>query len=39
VLVNTGVANTAALALYTGFGFVRLSDELVVAEYRFAGPA
>jgi ribosomal protein S18 acetylase RimI-like enzyme len=35
VLVNTGVANTAALALYAGFGFDRLDDQLTVAEYRF----
>lgn len=31
-LVNTGVGNTAALALYEGFGFRRLGDDLVIAE-------
>jgi len=34
VLVNTGVDNTAALALYDGLGFRRLTDELVIAELR-----
>ena len=34
-LVNTGVDNQAALALYDGFGFVRLADELTIAERRF----
>ena len=32
VLVNTGVDNAAALALYDGFGFRRLADELTIAE-------
>jgi ribosomal protein S18 acetylase RimI-like enzyme len=32
-LVNTGVANEAALGLYAGFGFHRLADRLVVAEF------
>lgn len=32
-LVNTGVDNAAALALYEGRGFRRRSDELVVMEY------
>lgn len=32
--VNTGVGNTAALALYEGLGFVRLDDQLVIAEHR-----
>lgn len=34
VLVNTGVANSAALALYDGLGFRRLPDELTIAELR-----
>lgn len=34
-LVNTGVDNAAALALYAQFGFVRLPDDLTVAEYHF----
>jgi ribosomal-protein-alanine N-acetyltransferase len=34
VLVNTGVDNTAALALYDGLGFRRLPDELTIAEQR-----
>lgn len=32
LLVNTGVANTAALTLYERFGFRRLDDKLVVLE-------
>lgn len=32
VLVNTGVDNAPALALYDGLGFRRLSDELTIAE-------
>ena len=32
--VNTGVGNTAALALYEGLGFVRMDDQLVIAERR-----
>lgn len=32
VLVNTGVTNTAALDLYTGLGFQRLTDQLTIAE-------
>lgn len=36
VLVNTGVDNVAALALYDGFGFRRLSDQLTIAELRLA---
>jgi ribosomal protein S18 acetylase RimI-like enzyme len=32
--VNTGVTNDAALALYDRFGFVRLDDQLVIAEHR-----
>lgn len=35
VLVNTGVDNVAALALYERFGFRRLTDELTIAELRF----
>jgi ribosomal protein S18 acetylase RimI-like enzyme len=38
VLVNTGVANHAALALYDGFGFRRLADELTIAELRLDPP-
>lgn len=34
VLVNTGIDNHAALALYDGFGFQRLADELTIAELR-----
>jgi ribosomal protein S18 acetylase RimI-like enzyme len=34
VLVNTGVHNTAALALYDRLGFRRLTDELTIAELR-----
>ena len=34
VLVNTGIDNTAALALYDGLGFRRLSDELTITELR-----
>ena len=34
-LVNTGTDNLAALALYERFGFVRLGDDLTVAEFRF----
>jgi ribosomal protein S18 acetylase RimI-like enzyme len=33
-LVNTGVTNDGALALYESIGFGRLSDELVIAERR-----
>jgi ribosomal protein S18 acetylase RimI-like enzyme len=33
-LVNTGVDNTAALALYDGLGFRRLTDLLTIAERR-----
>lgn len=33
-LVNTGVANEAALQLYRSLGFVDLTDELVIAERR-----
>jgi ribosomal protein S18 acetylase RimI-like enzyme len=36
VLVNTGVGNAPALALYEKFGFRRLSDHLIIAEHRFA---
>ena len=36
-LVNTGIANDAALALYEGLGFERLDDELTIAEYRPTG--
>jgi ribosomal protein S18 acetylase RimI-like enzyme len=32
--VNTGITNDAALALYGGLGFVRLDDELTIAERR-----
>lgn len=35
VLVNTGVANGAALELYDGLGFSRMPEHLVIAEYRF----
>jgi ribosomal protein S18 acetylase RimI-like enzyme len=35
-LVNTGLDNTGALALYTGLGFERLDIELVIADYRIA---
>jgi ribosomal-protein-alanine N-acetyltransferase len=35
-LVNTGVTNDGALALYESIGFGRLSDELVIAERRLA---
>lgn len=34
VLVNTGVDNVAALDLYDGFGFRRLTDTLTIAELR-----
>lgn len=37
VLVNTGVANRAALQLYAGFGFVRLADVLTIGEFTFEG--
>lgn len=37
VLVNTGVANDAALTLYEGLGFVRLPDRLTIAERRLTG--
>lgn len=33
-LVNTGVGNAAALALYEAFGFHRLAQELTIAELR-----
>ena len=33
-LVNTGLDNSAALALYEGLGFERLSDVLTIAERR-----
>jgi ribosomal protein S18 acetylase RimI-like enzyme len=33
-LVNTGVGNDGALALYESIGFSRLTDELVIAERR-----
>ncbi|HUF99725.1 MAG TPA: GNAT family N-acetyltransferase [Ilumatobacter sp.] len=36
VLVNTGIDNAPALALYERFGFRRLSEQLVIAEHRFA---
>lgn len=36
VLVNTGIGNVAALALYDGFGFRRLTDELTIAELRLS---
>lgn len=32
--VNTGVGNVAALALYSELGFVRMDDDLVIAERR-----
>ena len=35
VLVNTGVDNAPALALYERFGFQRLREHLVIAEHRF----
>ena len=35
--VNTGVDNDAALMLYSGFGFERLDDELVIAELALDG--
>jgi ribosomal protein S18 acetylase RimI-like enzyme len=35
-LVNTGVDNVAALALYAGLGFERLGDQLTIAEYLIA---
>lgn len=38
-LVNTGVDNRPALALYDAFGFRRLPDELVIAELAIADPA
>lgn len=38
VLVNTGVDNAAALALYDRFGFRRLTDELTIAELRLDRP-
>ncbi len=37
VMVNTGVTNTAALALYERLGFERLDDQLVIAERRLIG--
>ena len=36
-LVNTGVGNDAALALYASFGFERLDDGLTIAERRLTG--
>lgn len=39
VLVNTGVGNTAALALYEAFGFHRLPHELTIAELRIPAGA
>ena len=36
-LVNTGVGNEAALALYSDFGFERLDDVLTIAERRLTG--
>jgi GNAT superfamily N-acetyltransferase len=36
-LVNTGVDNDAALALYTSLGFRRLDDELTIAERTLEG--
>lgn len=38
-LVNTGVDNHGALALYDSVGFRRLDDELTIAERVLAGPA
>ncbi len=35
--VNTGITNTAALELYDQIGFVRLDDELRIAELRLPG--
>jgi hypothetical protein len=35
--VNTGITNTAALQLYDQIGFVRLDDELQIAELRLPG--
>lgn len=35
-LVNTGVGNDAALALYDSIGFTRLDQELTIAELKFA---
>lgn len=37
MMVNTGVANGAALALYEGLGFTRLDEQLTIAELRFSG--
>ena len=36
MMVNTGIANAPALALYDGFGFTLQRDQLVVAERRLA---
>lgn len=36
VLVNTGVSNTAALGLYEDIGFTARTEQLLIAEYRFA---
>lgn len=36
VLVNTGIDNAPALALYERFGFRRLTEHLVIAEHRFS---
>lgn len=36
-MVNTGVTNSAGLALYERLGFERIDDELVIAERRRAG--
>jgi ribosomal-protein-alanine N-acetyltransferase len=35
-MVNTGVGNEAALALYDSIGFVRLDSELTIAELKVA---
>ncbi len=36
-MVNTGVKNTGALALYDRLGFERLDDELIIAERQLTG--
>lgn len=36
-MVNTGVTNSAGLALYDSLGFERLDDELIIAERRLTG--
>jgi ribosomal protein S18 acetylase RimI-like enzyme len=38
VMVNTGVENHAALALYRGFGFLELAQRLTIAELRLDHP-